>query len=212
MLQAGRPADESILVENRSALEAICDCLPDVVVVWLARNIYLQGKPLAQAHVDHYLNGGGADFVEDVATFLNVDAGARTALIEQINEEGVLQGATGRGFTADAVIRQADYQNQDYRMAFGNICCPNAAGEPPGYLRFTVLDTPAARSHNGASGDTAQVRVIMHDHYAWHPEETRISQCIHQVFVNRKAHGAADFMEVGEATLDLQIDPALIPR
>ncbi len=212
MINAGRPLEPSILVENRTLLELVCDCLPDVVVVWLARNVYLSGKPLAQAHVDHYLHGGGADYPEDVATFIRTDAGARGAVIRQINEAGSGQTDYGHGFTDNAIVRQTEYQNQDYRMAFGNICCPNATGEPPGYLRFTVLDTPEARARNRAAGNTAQVRLVMHDPYGWHPEEERISQCIHRAFENRKAHGAADFMQVGEATIDLEIHPLLIPK
>jgi hypothetical protein len=66
---------------------------------------------LASQHIDHYLTGGGTDFVEDVRHILVSDAKVRAKL-----SAAVLRSSRGC-----LSIEQSDYSVHDFRYAFGAI-------------------------------------------------------------------------------------------
>lgn len=106
------------------ALEPVCACLPDRAVLWLAKWGTMYNKPLARAHLEHYLAGSGADFPEDLVKFMKDDDGVRRHLIEIIDEVGMGSGGGADGFSGEArfpnnFITQMDFTNQDWRYALG---------------------------------------------------------------------------------------------
>lgn len=75
-----------------------------------------------------------------------------------------------------------------------------------------MLATPSARAGNLAAGGVkAQVHLTLRDPYEWHPAEARASQCVHQAAENLKKKGAKNYFEVGDAQIELEIDPRLVP-
>ena len=197
--------------EFKPFINIACDCLPPSILVLLVEHTRMAGEPVAQAHLEHYLHGGGADFSEDVASFISRDGGGKAAIEKQVNEQGAAQSPGGKGFSGQAFVMQGDYSLQEYLDAWGNVCCiPADAGDEPGAFFFQVLDDPASRTANLASAN-ARVRLSMRDHYKWHPDEPRPTQCLHQMLEAQKAGGAKEYFEVGSAVVDLTIDPALLP-
>jgi hypothetical protein len=209
---ATSPAPESAIA-LRPFLDTVCACLPDSWVIGLVKHLYMHGEPLAVAHLQHYIDGSGADFGEDLPAFLSRDAGGRASIIAQINKAGTDAGASSaKGFGGLAFIGQGEYSLSEYRNAWGNVCCvPADSGDEEGFIRFEVLDSPADRASNVSSGGKARVQLQMRDHYKWHPLEERATKCLHEMLEKMKEQGAKEYFQVGAATVDLEIDPALIP-
>jgi hypothetical protein len=196
----------------RPFIDLACDCLPDAILIGVVEHIQMHKQPLAVAHLEHYLHGGGADFFEDVATFLARDAGGKAAIEAGINAAGKAQGVANKSFTGWAHVMQKDYSLKEYLHAWGSVCCdPADAGDQPGAFYFRVLDDPASRAQNRTTGQ-ARVELRMRDHYMWHPLEERPTQCLHKMLEAQKAAGAKEYFQVGgPVTVDLNIDSPLIP-
>jgi len=148
-------------------------------------------KPIARAHLKYYLAGSGKDFDENanIAAWLWQDKGIQRTLAKRI--------ATGRtsGTFADTFkLEQFDYDDQDFRFAFGAI----------DKLDFEV------------DYDAGTVHIWFQDRYEWHPvypglytvkegDVVRETNCVHAAFVELKSSGAADFWMKGEATVPLNV-------
>jgi hypothetical protein len=149
------------------------------------------GKPIGLAHLKYYLAGSGADFSEDanIDTWLRTDPGIQSTLAKHI------PSGRSSGVYADSFkLEQMDYQDQDFRFAFGAI----------DILDFEV-DFGAKTVH-----------VWFQDRYEWHPfypglytalvgDVARETNCVHAALVELKSSGAADFWMKGEATVPLSV-------
>jgi hypothetical protein len=171
---------ENLLCKVKSPRELV-----DSAIYW-----EFSGKPIALAHLKYYLAGTGKDFNEDanIDTWLRRDVGIQSTLASKIPS-----GASGL-YTGSFKLEQKDYEDQDFRFAFGAI----------DILDFEV-DFGAKTVH-----------VWFQDRYEWHPvypglyaalpgDVARETNCVHAAFVELKSSGAADFWMKGEATVPLSL-------
>ena len=205
---AGTPAlqrhDES--GEGREGGEAgpvgdfMCSMMPNSWVVGAVRNFFWTMYPRALAHLDHYLAGIGGHYREDISALFRANPSIATRIGRLIEESGSRSGTFSGTGPEDSVlpppIRQADYDNEDWRLSLGNV----------DEVRYEILTEP------DASGN-AQVRISIRDPYEWHPAEARDTQCLHRVMEAQKTErGARDFISVGSATVTLRVGNQLRPR
>ena len=150
-------------------------------------------KPLGLAHLNWYRStGGGKDFNENASLqrMLLTDKGVQALLAWVIPTAA----PTGGVFTGHVRVDQLDYQNQDFRFAFGSIDWLDFEGD---YTSGTL-------------------HCWFQDRYEWHPvypglysalsgDGVRESNCVHAALVELKSSGAADFWMVGEARVPLSV-------
>jgi len=96
---------------------------------------------------------------------------------------GQLVGRT----TSSAIIRQSDYDSEDWRLSLGGV----------DEIDYEVLE----RDESGS----AEAELSIHDPYEWHPAEDRGSQCLHQAMGNQKAKGAKNYDAEASARVRLQL-------
>jgi hypothetical protein len=178
---------------NSGFLENLaCAHFSPTTVVEIAIFQKFSDKHLALQHLFWYLKAGGADFMEDMNLdrMLKADKGVQALLAGAIPSSAP---ASGR-FIGDVKVEQLNYQNQDFRFAFGAI----------DRLDFEV-DFMAGTVH-----------IWFQDRYEWHPVYTglytafpddaaRETNCIHAALVELKSSGAEDFWMKGEATVPLSL-------
>jgi len=170
---------------EKSVIECVCAGTSAREALEAARfvMITLRGLSLADKHLDHYLGGGGADYIEDLEAVIKQDEGVRAVLQKAIKKQG------RRGYVR---IGQSNYANEDFQFAFGAI----------DRLDFEVI----GGTKKGTAATTAQLHVWFKDRYEWHPEDTsRPSNCVHKAAVELKDEGAQDYWMVGEATVPLSL-------
>jgi hypothetical protein len=169
--------------------EATCTALPGLAVQ-LARAYFRMRYPLAYRHLQHYLDGSGAPFPEDVTALFGRNPRAAARVAELIRGRGrdpvgKLIGTT----TSTAVIRQGDYDDDDWKLSIGNV----------DRIDYEVQERDDA--------GTALVQLWIHDPYQWHPAEDRPSRCMHQAMESQKEDGAKDFMAEGAGHVRLPLGP-----
>ena len=174
--------------EGGAISEATCTALPDVVVVNLVRAYFRVMYPRAYRHLEHYLDGSGAPFVEDVGSLFASNPLAAARVAGMIRDRcgtgsGQLVGRT----TSSAVIRQQDYDDQDWKLSIGGV----------DQIDYEVLE-------RDGSGLT-EVTVTLTDPYEWHPAEDRGSQCLHETMEAQKKKGAKDYVSEGTAQVRLSL-------
>ncbi len=148
-------------------------------------------NPIARTHIEHYLRGGGVDFVEDknIELMLRQDNKVRAAIANHIPP-----GTTTGGVHGSFALEQWDYAIEDFQFTFGGI---------------DIFEFQADFDNN-------TLTVWFQDRYEWHPfypklypvksgDEVRPTNCIHAAFVEKKADGAADFWMIGEAAVPLNL-------
>jgi hypothetical protein len=174
--------------EESGVGDATCELLPDAAVVALVRAYFAVRYPLASRHLVHYLEGSGSPFIEDVPGLFAANPRGTTRVAEQIRSRGGSGSGQLIGRTVDtAVIRQRDYDSDDWRLSLGGI----------DQIDYQV-------GEQGTDGKTA-VTLSLHDPYQWHPAEDRGSQCLHEVMERRKQHGAREYMCEGTGVVRLQL-------
>lgn len=167
-----------------TSLAVDCACasgLTPALVLQTARHTVMAGLPLAQRHVDHYLMGHGADFVENLEAVIRRDSGVRSLLARAI-------GRSPRGYIG---IRQSDYAVRDFQFAFGAIDrldfeVDRAAGLVHVWFKDRYEWHPVGFGHRPLPGDVR-----------------RDTNCVHAAAVELKASGAADYWMVGDAVVPL---------
>ncbi|WP_084387752.1 eCIS core domain-containing protein [Grimontia marina] len=188
------PGGGSVSVWNRPTTikeksECACAVLSPLSVLTAAKHIQMRNKPLAVAHLDHYISGGGADFVEhtNLDNLMKTDAGAR----------GVVANAIASADRGNVFIRQGHYSDENFRLAFGGI---------------DRVDYQVNRT-------ASTVDVWFKDRYDFHPAgfgytnlgtgdyapPGRPTNCVHAAAVEAKSSGAADYWMFGHATLPLSL-------
>ncbi len=168
--------------------DAACTLLPDYVIVRMVRAYFALRYPLASRHLVHYLDGSGANFTEDITALFGANPRAAGRVAEQIRGQGGSGSGSLVGRTFDtAVIRQRDYDSEDWRLSLGGI---------------DQFDYEVGEQRD--DGKT-NVQLTLTDPYEWHPAEDRGSQCLHATMEAQKAKGAKDYTCVGSATVALQL-------
>jgi hypothetical protein len=145
-------------------------------------------KPIGLAHLNYYLAGTGADYVENanIEKWISTDWKIQKKLVD------AFPAMPSGVFKSSFKVEQMDYANQDYRYAFGAI---------------DILDFEV-------DFGKGTVHVWFQDFYEWHPvypgiytaytgDSARETNCVHAAFVEMKIAGANDFWMKGEATVPL---------
>jgi hypothetical protein len=146
-------------------------------------------KPIAKEHVLWYLNGHGADFVEDnnIKLWLQQDKGIQKAIADEIFSR------TKPVLRSHFEFDQGRFRVEDFQFSFGAIDRVDYEVDP--------FDD--------------SLHVWFKDRYEWHPvypglylpqhsdDERRFTNNIHAAMVELKTSGAADYWMVGEATVPL---------
>lgn len=194
----GRWADIQADPQSGPAETALCKVMTPMELVAAAVVAEFGDKPIARAHLEWYLKGGGVTLNENVylRLMLMKDRKVQAAMSKEILSilsSGKISSGKISGFLK--IEQSADYENQDFRFAFGAI----------DRLDFEV--------DFNAGG---MVHAWFQDRYEWHPyypklytafpdDGARETNCVHAAFVELKATGAADFWMQGEATVPLRM-------
>jgi hypothetical protein len=187
---SGRWADVQANPNSSMELNLLCPRFSPKGLVDVAIIAKFGAKPIALAHLRYYLAGTKKDFDENanIDLWLRRDKGIQSTLASHIP-------ATGIGKFSDSFkVEQSDYDDQDFRFAFGAI---------------DILDFEVDYS-------AATVHVWFQDFYEWHPfypglytalpdDGARPTNCVHAALVELKSSGAADFWMKGEATVPLSV-------
>jgi hypothetical protein len=132
--------------------------------------------PLAQAHLDHFISGGGADYIENVSDFIRRDTGVRSRI-----ERGLRR--TRRGHFK---VHQSTYSVEDFQFAFGAL---------------DRLDYEYDRSAGVVHvwfADRYEFHPVYRGIYTRRRGDSpRVTNCVHAAAVELKASGAADFWMYG---------------
>ncbi len=165
-----------------TALAVECACasgLTPYLVLQAARRTVMTGLPLAQRHVDHYLTGRGADFIENLEDVIRRDSGVR----------GLLARAIRRSPRGHIEIQQSDYAVRDFQFAFGAI----------DRLDFEV--DPTAGSVHVWFKDRYEWHPVGFGYRPLPGDVRRDTNCVHAAAVELKTSGAADYWMVGDAVV-----------
>lgn len=147
--------------------------------------------PVAKAHIDFYLRGGGRDFNEDtnIAIWIRSDSGIRLALQREVEAINDKSGKKRVHFE----FLQAGFQDNDFKNAFGSV----------------------DRIDVEFDFDLDECTVWFQDRYEWHPvypglyelkpgDVRRHTNCVHAAFVEMQSEGARDYWMKGEATVPME--------
>lgn len=150
--------------QTKAALiKAVCAVTSDAATLAVAKWWEMMPNGRAAAHLDQYLEGKG-DLRVDLATLLQEDQALQTKIHTEIISS--LRAGRSNGIVA---VPQSAYSNKDWQYAIGSM-----------NVNWTFPSlTGADKVHLGFRNE-----------YRWHPNEHRISQCVHE---------AADRLRVGKA-------------
>jgi uncharacterized protein DUF4157 len=180
---SGRWADVQKNPDSGFGIESVCRHSSPGTVLTLAKATALYGNPIAIAHLNWYLNGGGKDFIEDdnLELMLRTDAGVQDKITKSIPS-----GTSTGIFSGHVVITQDNYSSDEFKNSFGEI----------DRLDFEV-DFAAGTIH-----------AWFQDRYEWHPvysfykqmpgDFARPTNCVHAAAVELKSEGAKDYWMKGE--------------
>jgi hypothetical protein len=161
-----------------------CGMLSPVMVMTAALHTYLLNKNLAKAHFLHYFHGRGKDYEENVMHFIRGDSKVRRKLANY-----AIQKPSGH-----FKVTQYDYQNQDFRFAFGAI----------DRLDYEV-DTKKRVVHVWFA-DRYEFHPVYDGIYKRHPGDgPRKTNCVHAAAVEMKAKNARDFWMFGYGAIPLSV-------
>ena len=149
----------------------------------------LTDKRIAAEHIQWFYKGGGATYDENtnLRLLLRTDEGVQKKIAKAIPS-----GQTSGTYTGFVAITQADYADEEFQYAFGQI----------DRLDFEI------------DFDAGTVHAWFQDRYEWHPvypvyekfddDYPRPTNCVHAAAVELKAGGARDYWMKGEVTLPLK--------
>lgn len=146
----------------------ICRLVPsDRILLELARMFAMWNKPLASKHLSHYLRGQGKTITVSTKRILDEDRGVLQEFFNGLIPQ------IGQGQSSGRVsISQLVYTNTDWLYALGGI-----------QLYWTLKENHLSASFRNT--------------YRWHPQESRITQKVHQAAEGLKSFGAREYLIVG---------------
>ena len=160
-------------------IDAVCKVTPDRMTLDIARYATMKRGGNAWRHLNHYLDGNGADLTVDLQKVLAEDEGVRRLI------HTTLYMNLGEGKSSGTIpISQSAYKNKDWHFAIGgmNIEWKWISGTQPNPVEFKFRNK-----------------------YRWHPQERRITQCIHQAADDLKVKGAADYFMKGQTRITVSV-------
>ena len=123
----------------------------------------LQHYPFAQKMLWHYLTGNGVEVEVDTAFVFSKDSKLKTFVFEKIGKDIKMGKSVG-----SVNVTQRDYGNAEWQNAFGSI-----------------------NVHWKKVYNTVELWIV--DFYKWHPNEFRVTECVHHAMERAKTYGAKDF-------------------
>jgi hypothetical protein len=141
------------------------------------------GLPLAQQHLDHYLDGSGSTFVEDLEDVLRRDPKVRAKLAAAIR----------RSRAGHIRVEQSDYDVKDFQFAFGAI----------DRLDFEV-DRAAGLVHVWFQ-DRYEWHPVGFGYTHFPGDIRRDTNCVHAALVELKSEGAKDYWMIGDAVVPMSL-------
>jgi hypothetical protein len=159
----------------------VCGCFPPSWMVEIAR-WWLRDEPDALAHLEHYLEGSGTPYVEDVQRIFAEDPHFKETMEVLIADKGP---------THDELLDvYPSYSTGNWKNSFGGI----------DRIEYEILP------ENFSSADgTVPVRVTIEDDYDWHPDEHRAGPCLHTGMEIMKGQGAKSYRQIGTAIVRLKV-------
>jgi len=155
-------------------IKAVCAITTDRMTMEIAKFWEMTPNGRAAAHLDQYLEGKG-DLKVDLARVLQEDSGVQFKVHKEIVfglREGKLAGTVG--------VPQEVYRNKDWQYAIGsmnvNWTFPSKVGQD-------------------------RVHIGFRNEYRWHPNEPRITQCVHQAADQLRADKARNYWMEGSAEI-----------
>ena len=163
--------------QTKAALiKAVCAVTSDSYTLAIAKWWEMTPNGRAAAHLDQYLEGRG-DLKVDLARLLQDDQ----AVQFKVHSEIVFSLRAGTT-TGTVPIPQGAYGNKDWQFAIGSMNInwrfPSVQGED-------------------------KVHVGFRNEYRWHPNEPRITQCVHQAADNLRTGRARNYWQEGSAEVVL---------
>jgi len=154
-------------------LDMVCSVTSDSDAIALAKYITMAPGGQAALHLDAYLAGTGIPMWVDLDRVLRTDQGVREEILR-----GIIAARKEKRTSGTIPIPQHVYANLDWQFAIGGM----------------NIDWRAIPNTN-------KVFLSFKNKYRWHPNEQRVSQCIHRAAENMKMRGAKDYMMSGETTI-----------
>lgn len=163
--------------QSKSALiKAVCAVTTDATTLAIAKWWEMTPNGRAAAHLDQYLEGRG-DLRVDLAKILQDDKAVQSKVHTEIIfslREGKVKGTVA--------VAQTVYSNKDWQFAIGSM-----------NVNWTF---PSIQG-------TDKVHVGFRNEYRWHPNEARISQCVHQAADRLRVGKARNYWQEGSAEVTL---------
>ncbi len=172
-----------IYLGTKHAIDTVCDVVrSDYAIMQIASAYELRNQPKAQFMLNYYIEGRGKreNVLVDTLLLIKEDNGVRQKIRSEI-AAALARGAKD-GFVQ---IKQSVYANNEWKNALGSI-----------NMQWRVLKNQ-------------QVELWFINRYRWHPNEARVSQCVHQAAENLKKRGASEFDMIGER---IQMDFGNTPK
>jgi hypothetical protein len=165
------------------AVECACSKLSPRNVARVVRNTLMRLLPLAQLHLDHYIDGHGATFNENLEDVIRRDRKVRAKLASHVR-------ANSKGHFK---VNQSDFDVKDFQFAFGAI----------DRLDFEV---------NRAAGlvhvwfqDRYEWHPVGFGYNKFPDDSRRSTNCVHAAMVELKNSGARDYWMQGDALIPLSV-------
>lgn len=159
-------------------IQTICSLTTDNMTLQLAKWTQMSPNGEAAKHLDQYLLGKG-DLRVDIQKVLREDAKVR------LKVHSFIVAALRDGQTSGTVpIPQRDYSNKDWQFAIGSM---NINWTFPSYL------------------GSDKVHIGFRNEYRWHPNDARITQCVHQAADRLRTGIARNYWMEGSAEVTLWI-------
>jgi hypothetical protein len=159
-------------------IKAVCAVTTDRRTLEVAEWATMRPGGRAEEFLHYYLAGSGFDKSVDIPTLLREDDGVRQTVEREISAQ-LKRPMTPMGVVP---LPQPVFSNRDWRYATGS-------------LNMNWKQIPMSLPN----GQIA-VELSFRNQYRWHPNEQRITQCVHQAAENLKQKGAKDFWMVGHPT------------
>lgn len=164
-------------------IKAVCALTTDSQTLAIAKWWEMTPNGRAAAHLDQYLEGKG-DLKVDLAKLLQEDQAVQL----KVHTEIIFALREGKAKGTVAVPQKA-YSVKDWQFAIGSM-----------NINWTFPSTMG----------TDKVHVGFRNEYRWHPDEARISQCVHQAADNLRTGRARNYWQEGSAEVVLWL-PRLGP-
>ncbi len=157
-------------------IDSVCAVTTDRTTLRIAEWAKMRPEGQASKFLHHYLDGWGTDVYINIETLLREDPALRETIEKKVVEErrGRLPKNSGT-----IPLPQPVFSNQDWRYATGSINMD---------WKLVSQDTRAS---------TIDVELSFRNQYRWHPNEPRVTQCVHQAAEGLKKNGARDFWMIG---------------